>query len=241
MGIRARIGKLLSFTRVVRDGGNVSDVKVDPGGGANITGEHFADPGDDSHPLPQDYPISVPLEREGVFPVVGYTDPSNTPKALPGEKRIYGRDENGTVIGEVWIKNDGTVLASNDAGSIEISPTGQIKSENSKGSVTIKEDGDIESVNAGGSIKLTPAGVMTTEAATSINLTSPLIVLTGGIQLNGSVSGGGGGQIESTVDFHTTKTVTADTQVTAAGKNLTPHNHPITGGSSAPGPTGNNN
>ena len=42
------IAKLLSFTRVTRNNAKISDVKVNPGGGPNITVEHYATPGDDS-------------------------------------------------------------------------------------------------------------------------------------------------------------------------------------------------
>ena len=49
-----RIALVLSFIRSLANGANVSDVKVDSGGGANTTAQHFAPAGDDSHPLPDD-------------------------------------------------------------------------------------------------------------------------------------------------------------------------------------------
>ena len=67
-----RIAKLLSFVRVVRNGANLSDVKVDPGGGANITAEHFATPGDDSHPMPNDYVALSADSGTGRESAIGY-------------------------------------------------------------------------------------------------------------------------------------------------------------------------
>ena len=121
------IAKLLSFTRAVRNGAKLSDVKVDPGGGANITGEHFADAGDDSHPLPTDYAILVKTRQSGGYAPVGYADPINDPVAGPGEKRIYGRDPStGLAVNQVWLKADGSVIISNALGSIELKTDGEL-------------------------------------------------------------------------------------------------------------------
>lgn len=160
------IARLLSFTRTERDGAKLSDVKVDPGGGANITGDHFADAGDDSHPLPTDYAYLGKNKQSGGYSPVGYADPINSPAAGPGEKRIYGRDPaTGLVVNEVWLKSDSSVIISNALGAIEL-----------------KADGSVDINGA---------------------IISPL----GAIQ-------------------------------TALGRDLDTHVHPITGGSSAPGPTG---
>ena len=121
----ARIAKLLSFIRTIRNGANVSDVKIDPGGNPNITAEHFAPAGDDAYPLPTDYVITVQIPRGGGEVVVGYLDPLNTPAAQPGDKRIYGRDSVGAPIVELWLKNDGTAILSNDNGSLTLQPSGQ--------------------------------------------------------------------------------------------------------------------
>lgn len=125
MGLKGRIAKILSFTRTVRNGARVSDVKVDPGGGANITAEHFAPAGDDSHPLNTDYSYAAPVENTGRRVIVGYLDPKNTPKAELGDKRIYGRDPStGVAVVEVWLKNDGTAVISNGTGTMELQPNG---------------------------------------------------------------------------------------------------------------------
>ncbi len=119
-----RIAKLLSFTRVLRNGAKISDVKTDPGGGANITGNHFSSPGDDSPPLPGDYVINVPTGRTGVFAVVGYIDINNEQKAGAGDKRIYARDSDGNEVCQIWLKSDKSVLVSNSSGSIQLQSGG---------------------------------------------------------------------------------------------------------------------
>ena len=82
----AKIAKLLSFVRAVRNGIPVSDVKCDPGGGANVTAEHAGPPGDDSHPLPDDYVAIGAASGTGRETAVGYFDPKNAGKAQAGRK-----------------------------------------------------------------------------------------------------------------------------------------------------------
>lgn len=137
-----RIAKLLSFVRLTRNNAKVSDVKVDPGGGANITAEHFSAPGDDSHPLPGDYVALNTNSGTGREDAIGYVDPLNEPKALPGDKRIYARDENGVLIVEIWLKNTGEATIFNANGSVTLSPSGSIKCANSSGSFELQAGGD---------------------------------------------------------------------------------------------------
>lgn len=136
------IAKLLSFTRTERNGAKLSDVKADPGGGANITGEHFADAGDDSHPLPTDYIFFGKNKRAGGYSPIGYADPINEKKSGPGEKRTYGRDpSSGVAVNEIWQKADGSVILSNALGSFELKADGEaLHSSGAK----MKTDGDIE-------------------------------------------------------------------------------------------------
>ena len=120
------IASVKSFTRRVVNGVRLSDVKVDPGGGANITGEHFSDAGDDSHPLSTDYAAVILVRRSGGAAIVGYADPINDPVAGPGEKRIYGRDSSGAAVNEVWLKSDGSVMISNELGGAELKADGEL-------------------------------------------------------------------------------------------------------------------
>lgn len=138
-----RIAKLLSFVRVTRNDAKISDVKIDPGGGSNITAEHFAPAGDDSFPLKTDYVVTNDIPRTGGEAAIGYLDPINTPKAQEGDKRIYARDANtGAVIVEIWLKNDGTAITSNSNGSFTLNPDGSIKGSNGAGSFELQAGGD---------------------------------------------------------------------------------------------------
>ena len=121
------IGKLLSFTRITKGSVKLSDVKLDPDGGSNITGEHYADPGDDSYPLSVDYVAAMGVRRNGGSVAVGYADPVNDPKAAEGEKRIYGRDPaTGLNVNEVWLKADGSIIIANSLGAIELKADGSV-------------------------------------------------------------------------------------------------------------------
>jgi hypothetical protein len=137
-----RIAKLLSFVREIRNGAKISDSKVDPGGGAVITAQHFAGAGDDSHPMQGDYVALNADSGSGRESAVGYLDPLNAPKALSGDRRIYARDANGALIVEVWLKNTGEATILNANGSVTLGPSGSIKGVNASGSFELKASGD---------------------------------------------------------------------------------------------------
>lgn len=103
------IGKILEFTRTIRNGANLSEVKTGVGGGRIVTAQNFSPCGDDSSPLGFDYPILVRMPGTGRFAVVGYVDTLNAGEAGAGEKRFYSRDSSGAPIGYVWLRSDGTV------------------------------------------------------------------------------------------------------------------------------------
>ena len=123
-----RIAKILSFLRVVKNDASqskVTVVKCNPGGGANVTVEHYADAGDDSHPLTTDYVAIQPVKTAGAEVALGYADTINTPKAQPGDKRIYSRDVNsGAVIADIWLKSDGTIIGANANGQFMLAQSG---------------------------------------------------------------------------------------------------------------------
>lgn len=152
------IGRILSFVRAQRNGAQISDVKTDPGGGANVTAEHFAPAGDDAHPLPDDYVYAGRSPQRGRYAALGYVDTANQSKAGPGEKRIYSRDSSGIQKAETWLKDDGTVVSENDQGSTTLAPDGSFEAENGNGSVTLGADGSILGQNAAGSFELQAGG-----------------------------------------------------------------------------------
>lgn len=134
-----RIASILSFSRIEQSGVKTSNVKINTGGGVNITAQHYSAPGDDSYPLETDFAAISSIPRRGGAIAIGYLDPLNTPKAQKGDKRIYARDSSGVVVAEVWLKNDNTILATNGSGSFELRPSGTIDLNG----VTIDPSGNI--------------------------------------------------------------------------------------------------
>ena len=153
-----RIAKLLSFVRLTKNDANVSDVKVDPGAGANITAEHFAAPGDDSHPLPGDYVALNTDSGTGRESAIGYLDPLNEPKAASGEKRIYARNSDGEVVVEVWLKNTGEATIVNENGSVTLQPDGGTITTTPESTFEAKADGSIKGANSAGAFELQAGG-----------------------------------------------------------------------------------
>lgn len=116
MALKFGLSRVLSFTRRLINGDHASDVKTDPGGGANITARHLGAPGDDGNPLPGDLAALLPLAAEGSQALAGYIDPKNAGVAAPGERRIYSRDATGDTVSVIWLKNDGTIDITSSAG-----------------------------------------------------------------------------------------------------------------------------
>lgn len=138
-----RIAKVLSFVRAIRGTANVSDVKIDPGGGANVTPEHFSAPGDDSFPLTTDYVVTEDVPRTGGEAAVGYVDPINTPKAREGDKRIYARDPvTGATVIDLWLKSDGSGTLENSNGVSTLAADGSQTGSNASGSFALQANGD---------------------------------------------------------------------------------------------------
>lgn len=153
------VGRVLSFVRVERNTAKISDIQIDTGGGPNVTAEHFAPPGDDAFPLETDYAVSQSVQQTGRVAAVGYVDPLNTPKALEGEKRIYGRDKDtGAVVVEVWLKNNGEAIISNDNGSVVLRPDGGVIATTPASTFDAAANGSIKGQNSSGVFELETGG-----------------------------------------------------------------------------------
>jgi hypothetical protein len=213
-----RIGQLISFVRALVGETKVSDVKVDRGGGDNRTPQHFSAPGDDAFPLPGDFVAIIDQAGTGRDSAVGYVDPKNLQKATAGDKRIYARDANGDQIVELWLKSDGTATLSNANGSVTLRPDGGTVTTTPLSTFDADADGSIAGTNGNGNFELQAGGTF---------------------EVNGVTIDPAGNIITPTT--LSAATVAASTSMTAVGKELVGHDHPITGGSSAPGPTGPNN
>lgn len=207
------IARLLSFVRRERNGASVSDVASDPGGGPNVTAEHFATPGDDSHPLPDDFVLLVPIQQTGRTAAAGYLDPNSSQSAQPGERRMYARDSSGNVVATVWIKNTGEVLVENDNGSVKLRPDGGTITTTPGAMHDVKADGTVVGDNGTGSFTLAPDGSYTAQnGAGSIQLQAGGNVVINGVTITpaGEVS---------------TPTSIASPSIKANGIEVAGHNH----------------
>ena len=209
-----RIAAILSFSRVEQSGVKTSNVKIDTGGGYDITAQHYSASGDDSFPLETDFVAISSIPRRGGAIATGYLDPLNTPKAQKGDKRIYARDSSGVTVAEVWLKNDGSVLVENDNGSTLLRPDGGNITTTPNSTFDCKADGSIKGDNGSGSFELQAGGT---------------------IDLNGVT-------IDPSGNIITPTTVTAAAvsapSIKADGKELADHTHPA---GTPPGDTGINN
>lgn len=136
MGIMA---KVLSTLKTRRGSADYNQIKVNSGAGVNLRGEQFSGAGDDSIPLPGDYAVTVEIPRQGGVAIVGFVDPGNASAVNPGEKRSYSRSSDGTIVAQVYLKNDGSVIIDNDNGSITLDAGGDI----TLNGVTIDASGNV--------------------------------------------------------------------------------------------------
>lgn len=138
-----RVGRLIRFVRAVRNGAKVSDAVFDPGGGPNISAEHFGPAGDDAYPLPGDYVFASGQDQAGRESAIGYVDPVNAQVAQPGERRVYARDvDTGVKVVELWLQNDGAATLFNDLIDVTIYPDGRGVINNGNGLFLLRADGE---------------------------------------------------------------------------------------------------
>ncbi len=170
------IAKVLSYTRIAeRFGAKVSDVKHDPGGGANETSEHFQAANQDAVPLPGDYLVTVSVQRTGGEVVVGFIDPKQEQTAEPGEYRAYARDADGAQVVQLHLKKDGTAVLNNAEATVEMKPSGEVNTQNASGFYKLQDDG---TVNINGAT-IDPAG----------NIETPTNITSGGTVSAPTVAG----------------------------------------------------
>ena len=144
------IGRILSILSTKKGELDVPEWKVELNKGLNIQVERYAPAGDDSQPLPEDRAGLVSRTESGAKFAVGAFDIKNPAEALPGEKRLYGRDEEGSITSQIFMKNDGTIEVSNvsgmtiiidEDGNVILSTSGDTEINSSKS--TINNDVEI--------------------------------------------------------------------------------------------------
>lgn len=109
-----RIAEVVSFAQRTIRGISVGIVRFATGSDDDGTADYYGPSGEDSPPLAGDFCRTVD-NVDGGEQAIGFHDVKNAGKALPGEKRIYARDEDGTLVGEFWIKRDGTIRIQGNA------------------------------------------------------------------------------------------------------------------------------
>lgn len=139
--------------RVSDDDGEGLIVTYDEHGAAPEEAEHYAPAGDDSPPLPGDFPAVDDAPGRGNKRITGYVDSKNKGKALEGEKRVYARAADGSVAAEIWLHGDGLVEI------LSLKPGGKYKI----GKVEIDEDGNITTPGEVTAKADTPAKVTLTQ------------------------------------------------------------------------------
>jgi len=172
----------------------------------------------------------MPRTESGAYIAAGFYDVNNAPEALPGEKRIYSRNEAGEITAQAWLKNDGSIEISNLVFTITINAAGDVNVQNPGAQLTISEAGKIEIIAAEGLDLFTPG---------NINLTMALLTLNGAVQINGATNIAGALAVTGTITGQAVSalTVTGTQDVFFAGKSSLGHLHSgVTSGTSNTGP-----
>lgn len=175
-----RIGRLLQFVRTSRHEAKISDVTVNTGGNVDITAEHYATAGDDSHPLKTDYVALNERDSTGRQDAIGYLDPINDPVAEEGDKRIYARNpEDGLSVNQCWLKSDGTTITSNENGSMTLNPDGSVVITNANGSITLNADGSIKLTTPNGDNDFNTDGSVVFSSGANITTAGDVVTASG--------------------------------------------------------------
>lgn len=99
------MGRVAEVLGIEDDG----DVKCDFGGDDTFIADFYADGGDDAPPLPGDMAAVDDGPEAGTQQITGFSDSKNASQALPGEKRTYARDVDGTIVAEIHAKRNGDI------------------------------------------------------------------------------------------------------------------------------------
>jgi hypothetical protein len=137
------LATVVSFERTVVAGAQSPECTVDRDGDETLRAHHFAAPGDDAPPLPSDVAYLGDDAGAGAAQAVAYQDPSTAGVAAPGERRLYSRSGPGVVAAELWLKADGTLVAKNASGSLELGPDGSGSIANALGSIAVDAAGNV--------------------------------------------------------------------------------------------------
>ncbi len=128
-----RIGKnIKSF--IAKLSGSSTDAQfssVEEFAGDQRTVQVFGPCNEDFAPPENVKTLNIPLGRgRGFLISAAYHNQEIAPVAIHGERRIYSTNQAGdTVVAEVFLKQDGTILIKNDAVTITANPSGKLEIE----------------------------------------------------------------------------------------------------------------
>lgn len=120
------IAKVIATERTTSDGVPITLINIDFGGGDAHSAELYQGAGDDALPMQGDYVECEPGPESGTWVVVGVHDPRNAGKALPGERRLYVRDEDGNTVGELYASRDEITVEGFGGHPIRLKTTGPV-------------------------------------------------------------------------------------------------------------------
>ena len=200
-----------SVGRVFGLGVHSLEIQADPGGNDDRTFTQYGPSGDDSPPLDGDSIGGFPVQGTGRVVATGYADTRNAGVAKQGEVRRYAREaEGGTIVCSWHLKDDGSFVVENDAGSFRLGADGSFTAENDAGSFELTAAGALNATiqtfrvsNDAGSLMMNEAG--------EINMNGVKIPVSGDVNAPGDVNSAG--------------TVTAAVDVVGGGKSLIAHTH----------------
>ncbi len=153
-----RVGTILDIEQKSSEGVNTTNVKLDIGGGENITAPQAAPAGIDCTPLETDTAVTSTSPGDSGQNVVGYIDPDNASKG--DGVYLYARTPDGSPVADIWLKSDGSVVVTTSGASIEVAAAGGITMSNTAGgTVDIQADGAVFMRNNFGFITVDKTGV----------------------------------------------------------------------------------
>jgi hypothetical protein len=139
------LATVVEFLRSSDQGTPTPEIKFDRGGEDTGTAFHFAPPGTDAQPLAADVAYLGDDIGAGIAQALGYQDPKNAGVAGAGEHRLYARAAGGTLVGEIWLKADGSILVRSvlAGSSAELGADGAISLANAAGGLAIDAAGNV--------------------------------------------------------------------------------------------------
>lgn len=106
---------------VFEDDGQIACI-LKTGNGVEITAFVMGTSGAEFHPIPGDVALCHTAGQEILISAIMHGDASTE----PGESLVIARNGSGDLVSSIRLKGDGSVVCSNDRGSLELKANGQV-------------------------------------------------------------------------------------------------------------------